>query len=213
MRDSSTDTVNPGGPPAPHGARTATHPAVPLLGLARPAALLVVLVLALAGYAALAADVVNGGAFSELDAEVAEWVVESMPTWVEWLARPFTWLGGAVGITLVVAGVSVILLRRGLRREAVLSLEATSLPPRREPDSEPPSSFFPPRRRARRRLPRPRLALHVPSGRRVAALASGAGTDRVAATIADVAVTDDNKPVAEQLEELGAQLAWVRDYL
>jgi hypothetical protein len=31
-------------------------------------------------------------------------------------------------------------------------------------------------------------------------------------TIAGVAVTDD-KPVAEQLSELGAQLAWVRDYL
>jgi len=27
-----------------------------------------------------------------------------------------------------------------------------------------------------------------------------------------MAVTDD-KPVAEQLSELGAQLAWVRDYL
>ena len=33
-----------------------------------------------------------------------------------------------------------------------------------------------------------------------------------AATIAAMAVTDD-KPVAEQLSELGAQLAWVRDYL
>ena len=33
-----------------------------------------------------------------------------------------------------------------------------------------------------------------------------------AATIAPMAVTDD-KPVAEQLSELGAQLAWVRDYL
>ena len=33
-----------------------------------------------------------------------------------------------------------------------------------------------------------------------------------AATIVAVAVTDD-KPLAEQLSELGAQLAWVRDYL
>ena len=32
-------------------------------------------------------------------------------------------------------------------------------------------------------------------------------------TIAAVAVTDDSRPVAEQLAELGAQLAWVRDYL
>jgi hypothetical protein len=33
-----------------------------------------------------------------------------------------------------------------------------------------------------------------------------------AATIAAMAVTDD-RPVADQLAELGAQLAWVRDYL
>ena len=32
------------------------------------------------------------------------------------------------------------------------------------------------------------------------------------ATIAAMAVTDDS-PVADQLAELGAQLAWVRDYL
>ncbi|HEX2427712.1 MAG TPA: hypothetical protein VHI53_07275 [Gaiellaceae bacterium] len=32
------------------------------------------------------------------------------------------------------------------------------------------------------------------------------------ATIARMAVTDD-RPVADQLAELGAQLAWVRDYL
>ena len=32
------------------------------------------------------------------------------------------------------------------------------------------------------------------------------------ATIAAMAVTDD-RPVADQLAELGAQLAWVRDYL
>ena len=36
-----------------------------------------------------------------------------MPTWVEWLARPFTWLGGVVGMTIVVTVVSVVLLRRG----------------------------------------------------------------------------------------------------
>jgi len=46
--------------------------------------------------------------------------VESMPTWVEWLARPFTWLGGVVGMTIVITSVSVALLRRGRRREAVV---------------------------------------------------------------------------------------------
>ena len=100
-------------------------PAEPLTAVAPPAALLVALVLSLIGYAALAADVVHGGAFSELDAEVAEWVVGSMPTWVEWLARPFTWLGGVVGMTIVVTAVTVVLLRRGLRREAVVLVVVT----------------------------------------------------------------------------------------
>ena len=44
------------------------------------------------------------------------------------------------------------------------------------------------------------------------ALASDAGSRRLAATIAAMAVTDD-RSVTEQLSELGAQLAWVRDYL
>ncbi len=125
MRDEPAGTVTPGGRPAPLGARGAKSRAEPLLGVAPPAALLVALVLALAGYAALAADVVNGGAFSDLDGKVAEWVAESMPTWVEWLARPFTWLGGAVGMTLVVTGLSVILLRRDLRREAIVLIVVT----------------------------------------------------------------------------------------
>ena len=125
MRDESADTVTSGGHPAPLGARAAGLPAEPLTGVAPRAALLVALVLALVGYAALAADVVNGGAFSEIDAEVAEWVVRSMPTWVEWVARPFTWLGGVVGVTVVVTGVSVALLRRGLRRETLVLIVVT----------------------------------------------------------------------------------------
>ena len=125
MGDESADTVNSGGHPAPLGARAAGRPAEPLTAFAPPAALLVALVLALIGYAVLAADVVHGGPFSEVDAEVAEWVVRSMPTWVEWLARPFTWLGGVVGITIVVTAVTVVLLRRGLWREAVVLVVVT----------------------------------------------------------------------------------------
>ena len=125
MRDESADTVTSGGHPAPLGARAAGRPAGPLTAVAPPAVLLVALVLALIGYAALAADVVHGGAFSEVDVEVAEWVVVSMPTWVEWLARPFTWLGGVVGMTIVVAAVTVVLLRRGLRREAIVLIVVT----------------------------------------------------------------------------------------
>jgi membrane-associated phospholipid phosphatase len=120
MRDEPAGTVTSGGRPAPLGARGAGVAGEPLTAVVRPRVLLAVLVVALVGYAALAADVVNGGAFSELDTEVAEWVVQSMPTWVEWLARPFTWLGGVVGMTIVITSVSVALLRRGRRREAVV---------------------------------------------------------------------------------------------
>ena len=125
MRDESAGSVSSGGHPAPLGARPEGFPAEPLTAGARPVVLLVALVLALGGYAALAADVVHGGAFSEVDAEVAEWVVGSMPTWLEWLARPFTWLGGVVGMTIVVTAVSVFLLRRGLTREAVVLVVVT----------------------------------------------------------------------------------------
>ena len=70
MRDEPAGTVTSGGRPAPLGARGAGLTGEPLTALVRPRVLLGVLVVALAGYAALAADVVNGGAFSELDAEV-----------------------------------------------------------------------------------------------------------------------------------------------
>jgi membrane-associated phospholipid phosphatase len=120
MRDEPAGTVTSGGHPAPFGARGPGFTGEPLTAGVRPRVLVAVLVVALAGYAALAADVVNGGAFSELDTEVAEWVVESMPAWVEWLARPFTWLGGVVGMTIVLTSASVALLRRGRRREAVV---------------------------------------------------------------------------------------------
>ena len=103
MRDGSTDTVTPGGPHAPLGARTPPSGGEPLTRRARPTALLVVLSVTLAGYAALAADVVHGGVVSELDTDVAAWVAGSMPGWAEWLVRPFTWLGGVVGATVVVA--------------------------------------------------------------------------------------------------------------
>jgi undecaprenyl-diphosphatase len=82
--------------------------------------LLPILSAALLVYAAVAADVVNGGPLSELDVDVATWVARSMPSWAEWLARPFTWLGGALGVTAVVTGVTVWLLERRARAEAAL---------------------------------------------------------------------------------------------
>ena len=132
LRDDSLDTVTPGGQPAPLGARgdaeagtradrTAgeTSPSLARLELSTRL-LLLVLGAALLAYAAVAADVVNSGRLSELDVDVATWVARSMPSWAEWLARPFTWIGGAVGCTAVVTGVTIWLLTRRARVEAAL---------------------------------------------------------------------------------------------
>jgi undecaprenyl-diphosphatase len=82
--------------------------------------LLLVLIPALLAFAAVAADVVDAGRLSELDADVADWVARSMPSWAEWLARPFTWLGGAVGVTVVVVAAAIWLFTRHARVEAAL---------------------------------------------------------------------------------------------
>ena len=132
MRDDIADSVTPGGPPAPLGARglvpgpspggdrpSSGRPAYARLG--GPTRLLVALLAgALVVYAAVAADVVNAGPLSEVDVDVATWVARSMPTWAEWLARPFTWLGGFLGLTAVVAAAVTWLLARGARGEAAL---------------------------------------------------------------------------------------------
>lgn len=130
LRDDSLDTVTPGGQPAPLGARGdaaggrrgavgGAAPSVARLDLSTRL-LLFVLGAALLVYAAVAADVVNSGRLSEVDLDVATWVAGSMPTWAEWLARPFTWLGGAVGVTAVVAAATIWLLGRRARVEAAL---------------------------------------------------------------------------------------------
>lgn len=84
-----------------------------------------VAVLALAGYALLAAAVVRGSPLVDLDGEVAAWVAREMPTWAEWLARPFTWTGGVVGIVATTALLVLWSLRRGLVAQAVLVLVVT----------------------------------------------------------------------------------------
>jgi undecaprenyl-diphosphatase len=89
--------------------------------LGGPTPLLVALLIAaLVVYAAVAADVVNAGRLSEVDVDVAIRVARSMPTWAEWLARPFTWLGGFLMVTAVVAAAVTWLLSRGARGEAAL---------------------------------------------------------------------------------------------
>lgn len=145
MRDDSPGTVTPGGRPAPLGPRrleasgrdpTSTSTSVPArtggaepLGVARLGGstrlLLALLAAALALYAAVAADVVNAGRLSQFDVDTATWVARSMPPWAEWLARPFTWLGGVVGLTVAAAAAVTWLLRRRAPGVVVLLLVVT----------------------------------------------------------------------------------------
>ena len=92
----------------------APAPRLALVGsLGGPTSLLVALLVgSLAGFAAFAHGVVGGGWLVDLDVDVARWVVHSMPTSVEWLARPFTWVGGYVGTTIVVIPAMIWLVRR-----------------------------------------------------------------------------------------------------
>jgi len=130
MRDASRDSVTPGGAQAPLGARGGssadgvadTTPsgkadpgprALPLADARGLLAALVAVALALAAYAALAADVVEGGRLSSYDQDLAEWVAGSMPTPVEWVARCLSWLGGWAGVTVLVVLAVVWLARRG----------------------------------------------------------------------------------------------------
>ena len=45
------------------------------------------------------------------DRDVAVWVAGHLPVWVEWLARPFSWLGGWIGVALLCLSTIVVLLR------------------------------------------------------------------------------------------------------
>jgi undecaprenyl-diphosphatase len=88
-------------------------------------ALVAALGLSLLAYAAVATDVVEQGPLWEQDGDVSRWVAGSMPGWAEWLARPFSWVGGAVGVTVLVAAAVLWLLRSG-RRIAAATLVAVA---------------------------------------------------------------------------------------
>jgi undecaprenyl-diphosphatase len=88
--------------------------------LGSPATLLTILAVALVAYAVLATAVVEGGWLVTVDHDVSEWVGRSMPAWAEWLARPFSWVGGWVGASAVGVTAFVWLLGRGDRAAAVL---------------------------------------------------------------------------------------------
>jgi undecaprenyl-diphosphatase len=68
--------------------------------------LLAVALLALAGFALLAAAYPNEP-LAGWDEGIAEWVAGNVPDWLEWLARPFSWLGGWPGLTVL--GIVVVL--------------------------------------------------------------------------------------------------------
>ena len=48
---------------------------------------------------------------ASFDTDVAEWVAQSMPGWAEALARPFSWLGGWIGITVLSVTAVILLVR------------------------------------------------------------------------------------------------------
>jgi undecaprenyl-diphosphatase len=64
--------------------------------------------LALFGAVAWAYD--EGGVVADLDLYVSTWVAAHMPGWAEWLARPFSWIGGAALLPVVCIVAVVVLL-------------------------------------------------------------------------------------------------------
>ncbi len=69
--------------------------------------LAVVLAVSLAGFALLAVGY-DEDPLATADRDVAEWVAANMPA--EWLARPFSWLGGWIGLTPIAVGLVLLLL-------------------------------------------------------------------------------------------------------
>jgi membrane-associated phospholipid phosphatase len=71
--------------------------------------LIAALLAGLVAFALLAAGY-ERNPLAALDREVAEWVARGMPTWVEWLGRPFSWVGGWIGLGPISVGLVVLLL-------------------------------------------------------------------------------------------------------
>src|SRR5690242_20197402 len=91
------------------------------------ARLLIEAVLAAVGmlvFVLLARAFVNGGLVVSFDDDVARWVADTMPGWAEWIARLVTWLGGAIGTTVVTGVAAVVLWRAGRRPDAVFVVGA-----------------------------------------------------------------------------------------
>ena len=69
-------------------------------------------------FVALASAFVRGGQVVVVDDDVSRWVVDSVPSGVEWVARLVTWLGGLVGTAAVAGLAGLILFRAGRRADA-----------------------------------------------------------------------------------------------
>jgi len=47
---------------------------------------------------------------ASVDGDVARWVASDLPGWVEWVARPLSWLGGWIGLTALGVAAAVLLV-------------------------------------------------------------------------------------------------------
>jgi undecaprenyl-diphosphatase len=48
---------------------------------------------------------------ASLDGDIARWMATELPAWVEWLVRPFSWLGGWIGLTALGTAAGILLAR------------------------------------------------------------------------------------------------------
>jgi undecaprenyl-diphosphatase len=111
-RGAVADESRPGSKPAPPPSALA-GPVSDLPFASSPWIVAAILVGALAAYAAIAADVVEGGRLSAFDDDLSARVARSMPSVAEWIARVLSWLGGWAAVSIVVVVVLIWLLRRG----------------------------------------------------------------------------------------------------
>ncbi|HWQ22674.1 MAG TPA: phosphatase PAP2 family protein [Gaiellaceae bacterium] len=73
-------------------------------------ALLVLALTSLAAFVSLSVAV-ERDALGALDRDLADWVAAELPRWAEWLARPFSWLGGWIGLTALGTAAVIALAR------------------------------------------------------------------------------------------------------
>ena len=89
---------------AARNSRNATAPDRKLTRLVAP------LLLALAAFVALALTY-DHDPVASMDTDVAKWVATDLPHALELAARPFSWLGGWIGLTVLGVAMAVVLVR------------------------------------------------------------------------------------------------------